>query len=95
MEEAKFVNPEQISLEDKWDILQRYFRHTVKIMYVNMAKSYLTSTPEERAKVMGEIASLKTVITFMSNPDCIIRAETELQSPTAQFIESLDLPIKF
>lgn len=95
MEEAKFVKPEQVSIEDKWDILHRYFRYTVKIMYVKMAKDYSTSTAEDRAKTMGEIAALKTVITFMENPDCIIRAETELQSPTAQLIESLNLPIEW
>ncbi|MBR5825345.1 MAG: hypothetical protein IKY67_14530 [Paludibacteraceae bacterium] len=86
---AEWLNPQMLTIEDKWDILKKYLLFTARLL---VSKAMVTKEESKRIEFALEASCVKTTYDLMCSDESIVRAATELQDPIAEMLEHLPLP---
>lgn len=86
---AEWLNPETLTIEDKWDIMKKYLLFTARLL---VSKAMVEENDAKRTEFALEASCVKSTYDLMCDDEHIVRAATELQSPMAELLEHMPLP---
>ena len=85
----KIIEANDLTLEDKWDILTRYLEFVEKAMIIQC----ITETDKVKtSEISSNAATIATVRTMMNSNENLIRCEADMQREEVEFVHLFPLP---